>query len=184
MAQLPKGGLVRSMINKYMSCVILLSRWYNYRCLFNDSFYVSIDFAQLGSHHLGCKRPWYLLRYLPYQVVSRISEPSTLEICGFRHFLHPLWVPPRTIDSEKLARTVDKAWQAAYPERSLGVMVQVNSSGEESKHLGPKHVKLRGSVFLPPQKKNRGMEGKKERIQKKILGMTLCLYMAYGVCFF
>ncbi|CAK9050538.1 unnamed protein product [Durusdinium trenchii] len=39
-----------------------------------------------------------------------------------------------TIDSEKLARTVDKAWKAAYPERPLGVMVQVNSSGEETKN--------------------------------------------------
>lgn len=84
----------------------------------------------------------------------------------FNKQLCPFWGPPRTIDSEKLARTVDKAWQAAYPERSLGVMVQVNSSGEESKHLGPKHVKLRGAVFLLP-KKNRGMEGKNEIIKKR-----------------
>eukprot|EP00930_Biecheleria_cincta_P007874 TRINITY_DN109168_c0_g1_i1.p1 TRINITY_DN109168_c0_g1~~TRINITY_DN109168_c0_g1_i1.p1 ORF type:complete len:244 (+),score=52.81 TRINITY_DN109168_c0_g1_i1:225-956(+) len=39
-----------------------------------------------------------------------------------------------TIDSEKLARAVDKAWQAAYPERPLRVMIQVNSSGEETKN--------------------------------------------------
>lgn len=39
-----------------------------------------------------------------------------------------------TIDSEKLARTVDKAWVAGGSERKLRVMVQVNSSGEESKN--------------------------------------------------
>jgi len=40
-----------------------------------------------------------------------------------------------TIDSEKLARAVDKAWLAAYgKERKLRVMVQVNSSGEETKN--------------------------------------------------
>lgn len=39
-----------------------------------------------------------------------------------------------TIDSEKLARALDKAWRSAYPERPLGVMVQVNSSGEETKN--------------------------------------------------
>jgi len=39
-----------------------------------------------------------------------------------------------TIDSEKLARAVDKAWKAAYPERKLRVMIQVNSSGEETKN--------------------------------------------------
>jgi len=39
-----------------------------------------------------------------------------------------------TIDSEKLARNLDKAWGAAYPDRRLRVMVQVNSSGEESKN--------------------------------------------------
>lgn len=39
-----------------------------------------------------------------------------------------------TIDSEKLARTLDKAWSASYPERKLRVMVQVNSSGEETKN--------------------------------------------------
>jgi len=38
-----------------------------------------------------------------------------------------------TIDSEKLARTVDKAWLAAGYGRQLRVMVQVNSSGEETK---------------------------------------------------
>ena len=42
----------------------------------------------------------------------------------------------RTVDSEKLARALDKAWRSAYPERPLGVMVQVNSSGEETKMLG------------------------------------------------
>eukprot|EP00931_Biecheleriopsis_adriatica_P087767 TRINITY_DN62194_c0_g1_i1.p1 TRINITY_DN62194_c0_g1~~TRINITY_DN62194_c0_g1_i1.p1 ORF type:complete len:266 (-),score=67.43 TRINITY_DN62194_c0_g1_i1:44-772(-) len=46
-----------------------------------------------------------------------------------------------TISSEKLARAVDKAWQAAYPERPLRVMVQVNSSGEETKNgVDPKDV--------------------------------------------
>jgi len=39
-----------------------------------------------------------------------------------------------TIDSEKLARAVDKAWQTISPERRLRVMVQVNSSGEETKN--------------------------------------------------
>jgi len=46
-----------------------------------------------------------------------------------------------TIDSEKLARAVDKAWKAQYPDRRLRVMVQVNSSGEESKNgLEPSEV--------------------------------------------
>eukprot|EP00927_Polykrikos_kofoidii_P082769 TRINITY_DN8313_c0_g1_i2.p1 TRINITY_DN8313_c0_g1~~TRINITY_DN8313_c0_g1_i2.p1 ORF type:complete len:287 (-),score=44.69 TRINITY_DN8313_c0_g1_i2:103-963(-) len=39
-----------------------------------------------------------------------------------------------TIDSAKLARAVDKAWLAAGSARRLKVMVQVNSSGEETKN--------------------------------------------------
>mmetsp|Transcript_38121 Transcript_38121/g.75601 ORF Transcript_38121/g.75601 Transcript_38121/m.75601 type:complete len:245 (-) Transcript_38121:78-812(-) len=40
-----------------------------------------------------------------------------------------------TIDSEKLARAVDKAWLSAYgKQKKLRVMVQVNSSGEETKN--------------------------------------------------
>eukprot|EP00929_Paragymnodinium_shiwhaense_P000154 TRINITY_DN100397_c0_g1_i1.p1 TRINITY_DN100397_c0_g1~~TRINITY_DN100397_c0_g1_i1.p1 ORF type:complete len:288 (-),score=66.49 TRINITY_DN100397_c0_g1_i1:170-961(-) len=39
-----------------------------------------------------------------------------------------------TIDSEKLARAVNKAWLAQESERKLLVMVQVNSSGEETKN--------------------------------------------------
>ncbi|CAK0891010.1 unnamed protein product, partial [Prorocentrum cordatum] len=39
-----------------------------------------------------------------------------------------------TLDSEKLARAVDKAWLANGSERRLRVMVQVNSSGEETKN--------------------------------------------------
>merc|ERR1719343_1382387 len=39
-----------------------------------------------------------------------------------------------TIDSEKLARTVDKAWLANVSGRKLRVMVQINSSGEETKN--------------------------------------------------
>ena len=42
----------------------------------------------------------------------------------------------RTVDSEKLARAVDKAWKANAGETPLAVMIQVNSSGEETKHLG------------------------------------------------
>jgi len=39
-----------------------------------------------------------------------------------------------TISSEKLARAVDKAWLQLNTERRLRVMVQINSSGEESKN--------------------------------------------------
>ncbi|CAJ1424792.1 unnamed protein product [Effrenium voratum] len=39
-----------------------------------------------------------------------------------------------TVDSEKLARAVDKAWKANAGETPLAVMIQVNSSGEETKN--------------------------------------------------
>jgi hypothetical protein len=39
-----------------------------------------------------------------------------------------------TIDSEKLAKMVNKAWVATNRERKLRVMVQVNTSGEGSKN--------------------------------------------------
>lgn len=58
------------------------------------------------------------------------------QLCHLAAFL-PTPELNRTIDSEKLARALDKAWRSAYPERPLGVMVQVNSSGEETKMLGP-----------------------------------------------
>ena len=58
------------------------------------------------------------------------------QLCNLAAFL-PTPELNRTIDSEKLARALDKAWRSAYPERPLGVMVQVNSSGEETKMLGP-----------------------------------------------
>ena len=58
------------------------------------------------------------------------------QLCHLAAFL-PTSELNRTIDSEKLARALDKAWRSAYPERPLGVMVQVNSSGEETKMLGP-----------------------------------------------
>merc|ERR1712060_478296 len=35
-----------------------------------------------------------------------------------------------TVDSEKLARAVEKAWAALETERKLPIMIQVNSSGE------------------------------------------------------
>mmetsp|Transcript_62116 Transcript_62116/g.173492 ORF Transcript_62116/g.173492 Transcript_62116/m.173492 type:complete len:243 (+) Transcript_62116:71-799(+) len=39
-----------------------------------------------------------------------------------------------TIDSEKLARAVDKSWSSLYPERKLRVMIQVNTSSEDTKN--------------------------------------------------
>merc|ERR1711976_1048748 len=39
-----------------------------------------------------------------------------------------------TIDSEKLARAVDKEWLKEERKHKLRVMIQVNSSGEESKN--------------------------------------------------
>merc|ERR1711879_449308 len=47
----------------------------------------------------------------------------------------PSLVCMETIDSEKLARAVNKEWlNTVGSERKLRVMVQVNSSGEESKN--------------------------------------------------
>merc|ERR1712216_28945 len=39
-----------------------------------------------------------------------------------------------TVDSDKLARALNKALVASDPSRTLRVMVQINSSGEASKH--------------------------------------------------
>merc|ERR1712194_931028 len=39
-----------------------------------------------------------------------------------------------TVDSEKLAKTLNKAWQAANLGKRLNVMVQVNTSGEGTKN--------------------------------------------------
>ena len=79
---------------------------------------------------------WHFIGHLQSNKVAMLVKgcPSLacLEKLGRRHVA----LEVRTVDSEKLARTVDKAWRASYPERPLGVMVQVNSSGEESKTLG------------------------------------------------
>lgn len=39
-----------------------------------------------------------------------------------------------TVESEKLARAINKAWVEEHPQQKLRVMIQINSSGEESKH--------------------------------------------------
>lgn len=66
---------------------------------------------------------WHFIGHLQSNKVSTLVRGCPLLACV------------ETVDSEKLARTMDKAWLAAYgPDRKLRVMVQVNSSGEETKN--------------------------------------------------
>merc|ERR1719188_253842 len=64
---------------------------------------------------------WHFIGHLQSNKVSQLLKGCPTLACL------------ETLDSEKLARAVDKAWLATGSERKLRVMVQVNSSGEESK---------------------------------------------------
>ena len=44
-----------------------------------------------------------------------------------------LWAV-ETVDSERLASTLDNSWKKIHTDRKLNVFVQINTSGEESKH--------------------------------------------------
>mmetsp|Transcript_115536 Transcript_115536/g.331623 ORF Transcript_115536/g.331623 Transcript_115536/m.331623 type:complete len:244 (-) Transcript_115536:51-782(-) len=65
---------------------------------------------------------WHFIGHLQSNKVSMLLKGCPMLACL------------ETIDSEKLARAVDKAWSTVSPDRKLRVMVQVNSSGEESKN--------------------------------------------------
>ena len=48
------------------------------------NFYDTVD-GRNPANHLGCKKKLEIIGYLPYQLVSRISEPSTVSLLLYTH---------------------------------------------------------------------------------------------------
>lgn len=69
---------------------------------------------------------WHLIGHLQSNKVNKLLSIPNLRLV-------------HTIDSEKLAAALDKAWSSKGSHNPLRVLVQVNTSGEESKSLASHH---------------------------------------------
>ena len=55
--------------------------WHHF-CVWIETIYLAIPLMEEILHHLGSIKHLWILGYLLYQLVSRISEPSTVLICS------------------------------------------------------------------------------------------------------
>ena len=61
--------------------------WHHF-CVWIETIYLAILLMEEIMHHLGCIKHLWILGYLLHQLVSRISEPSTVLICSCPFFLN------------------------------------------------------------------------------------------------
>ena len=73
-------------------------------------------------HHLGCIKPYEWMGYLPYQLISRISEPST--VSRFQMYLYP------SLNHQEILGIILSNRGVEGPHRDLHMISTLNLCGK------------------------------------------------------